>query len=514
MKKNNNSKNKENEKALKKVKEEKISSRFLNTVKKKWLISKINTILLVVIAIAITVGINVAVKNADITPIDCTTSKDYSLTDESKERVSKIDKDVKIYFFNFEETSVEYELTKQYNKANSKIDVQLINTSENLELKEKYDIQDDYQTIVVESGEKFRTIMQYDLKSYDYTTGKSYDLTEQKVTSAIINVIAEEIPKVYFLTGYTDFEISTNMTSFAEYLKNEVLTYEDLNLLNKENIPEDCDTLVIMTPNKDFDDFVADEIIKYIENGGNILWFNGCYVEDKDFKNVNRILELYGINKFEKGIIVETDTSKIYNNYGTFFAPEVLDSSILKDVKSSYGTAFLEATRINVNTDGLEELKVEERDLLKTSGSAYFLSNLTGEMNGEEQGSFVVGAELIKTISEEKEADEENEAQKAVTSTLIIYGNDLFISDQRVAIQGGYQLPVVSLFNNPDVALNSVAYLTDNYEDITIRKSYSDSVTEFLPSQMQKNIIIAIIFAMPVIVVLIGLIIWIRRRRR
>ena len=33
--------------------------------------------------------------------------------------------------------------------------------------------------------------------------------------------------------------------------------------------------------------------------------------------------------------------------------------------------------------------------------------------------------------------------------------------------------------NNIDAALNSLAYLTDNFQDITVRKSYSDSKTNF-----------------------------------
>ena len=507
--------NKENEKSLKKVKEEKKSSKFFTKIKKKWLISGTNTLLLIAIIIAIFIFINVVVKKAEITPIDCTTSQDYTLTKESKERVSKIDKSVNIYFFGYEEENKDYDLAKQYHKANSKIKVELVDANKNVELAKKYEVSNEEKKVIVECEKTSRTLTEYDLINYDYETGKSVDIAEQKITSAIINVTAGNVPKVYYLTGYTQFELNTSLVGLSQYLDNEVLTYENLNILNKKGVPEDCDTLIIMTPNKDFDEFVADEIIKYIKKGGNILWFNGVYEEEKDYKNVNKVLEQYGINKFEKGIIYETDLNKILG-YDTIFAPDIQNNSILKDVKQSAGTIFFSSTKINFDEEKAEKQNVQKTDLLLASEKSYFTKDLTGETNGKDdkKGTFVVGAELVKTISEAKEADGENEAKEAVTSKLIIYGNDLFITDYPIQIAQGYKQTILSIANNKDVVLNSIAYLVNNDQEITIRKSYSDSITTFTPTEGQKALIMRIIFAVPLVIIAIGIIIWIIRRRR
>lgn len=498
----------------KEKKEKKDSSEKIQRFKKRWLVSSLNTAILIAIMVAIFVAINFAVKKIDPTPIDFTTSKDYTLTDQSKERVKNIEQDVNIYFVGFEEGSVEYKLAKQYNKANSKIKVELVDATKNQEIAKKYSASNEDPTVIVESGKKSKKISSYDLVSYDSATYKEVSVAEQKITSAILNLTSGKTPKAYFLTGYTDFSLTTNLTSFAKYLDDEVLTYETINLLNKQKVPDDCDTLIIMTPTKDFDQVTTNAILEYIKKGGNILWFNGLYEEEKEFTNVNKILAEYGVKKFEKGMIYETDKNKIFGS-PVSFAPDIEENEILTNVKQSEGTVFFTATKINIDEDKLESLNVEETDLLLASEKSYFTKDLTGANNGkgDQKGSFIVGAQLVKTLKEAKKAEDGAEEEKAQTSTLIIYGNDYFISDFPIQI-GNNQIPVISLFNNADVALNSIAYLADNYEEITIRKGYSDSQTTFTPTEQEKIIITVIIFAVPVLIIIAGVVVWIIRRHR
>ena len=228
-------------------------------------------------------------------------------------------------------------------------------------------------------------------------------------------------------------------------------------------------------------------------------------------KNVNKVLSQYGVKGFEKGIVYETDTDKIFGQV-TCFAPEIAETDVLKGIKNG-AAVLLFATKINIDEEKLESLKVVKNDLMTSSEKSYFTKNLTLEFNSknDEKGSFIVGAELEKTI---KEAPEGSEVQEAVTSELIIYGNDYFISDYPIEIASGYQQSVFSLLNNADVALNSIAHLTNNDQDITIRKSHTDSQTSFTPSERAKTIIIAIIFAVPVIIIILGIVVWNIRRRR
>lgn len=126
---------------------------------------------------------------------------------------------------------------------------------------------------------------------------------------------------------------------------------------------------------------------------------------------------------------------------------------------------------------------------------------------GEEIGPFVVGAELEKTITE---ANEET-GESALTSTLIIYGENYFISDYRLRQDDQYPAIQISTYNK-DLVLNSLAYLSDREEDITARKS-TGTVT-YTATEQQDTIVRIIIFAVPSVIIIIGLIVWQKRRRK
>lgn len=515
------------EKSLKKVKENKKRFRLSTHIKKRWLISKTNTILLIAILFAIFILINSVVEYFDFTPIDLTADQTYTLTDESKERVSDIDSEVNIYFVGWSESDPEIELAKQYGKANSNINVEIVDATENLEIANKYDVTNDSYSIIVESGDISEIIGYDDIITYD-SDGNYVYIIEQKLTSAILTVTSGYVPKVYFLTGYSDLTLDNGLYYLSQYyLEDEVLEYEELNILVTQEVPEDCDTLVIITPISDFDDQTTDAILEYIQRGGNILWLNGAYLEDTELENVNRILAEYGVDGFDVGYIYETDSANIISGLPSFFIPEVQYSDITEDVYNGQGVLFLYSTKINLNEDTIEELGIEMTELVSSSDTTYFTTDLTGNTNTseDEQGEFVLGAEFIKNITAESEDSEETEEteeteesseedttdEEDITSTLIIFGNDYFASDMQISYN---MYPLVMYYNNPDLFLNSLAYLTENDVNVTIRKSYSSSGTEFSITDGDKEIILKIIFIIPVLIIAIGIAIWVSRNHR
>ena len=507
-------KEKKEKKPAKNTNKEKFGTRFINTIKKRWLISGTNTLLLIAILIAIVILINSAVQSLNLTPIDCTSNKEYTLTNESKDRVKNIESDVNIYFVGYEDSATQVSLARQYNKTNNKINVEVIDANERTDIASKYNVTNDSKAIIVENGEKSKTLYSDDLYTYD-SSYQTIDLTEEKITSAILNVTSEKIANVYFLSGYSDYslEYSGGMYYLSSYLKDEVLNYETLDMLVKGSIPDDCDTLVITTPNKDFDELTTNEITKYINNGGKILWLNSSYSETKDLPNVNKILALYGINPFEVGYIYETDNSRTALGYASCIVEDLGSTDIAKKLTNA---VLLNATKINVNTDELSNLGVTKEDIISTSSTSYFrknVSNTSSGTDGDEQGGFTVGGIFTKKIStstEKEENTDENSDDNGISSTLVIFGDNNFISDIQITSQTN---PMLILANNKDLMLNSIAYLTNNDEDITIRKDYTKS-SDFTPTDGQKEAIVKIIFAVPIAIMLFGLVIWQIRRRK
>lgn len=75
------------EKKSKKEKKDKKQNKFIEIIKKKWLVNGSKTLLLVAIIVAIFIGINYGMQKLELSPIDLSQEKLYTLTDESKEKV-------------------------------------------------------------------------------------------------------------------------------------------------------------------------------------------------------------------------------------------------------------------------------------------------------------------------------------------------------------------------------------------------------------------------------------------
>lgn len=505
-----NSVKKEKKQKNKKEKKDRKLNKFIEIIKKKWLVDGTKTTILVLAIVAVFVAINVLMQKLELTPIDFSQEKLYTLTDESKESVKNIDKDINIYFVGYDESDTNLDLAKQYKKANEKINVEAVDANNRPDLVEKYGIESGTQGIIIECGDKSKVLTEQDLVTYDTSTYETISIAEEKLTSSIKSVTTDKVPKVYFLEGYSDFSLEDNMNYLNMYLGNEINEVNELNVLSTGKIPDDCDTLVITNPNKDFDDVTTNAILDYIKSGKNILWLNAAVKTNNNLPNVNKVLAEYGIKPFEVGVIRETDSSKMVMNSPSLIIPEVESSTVTKDLYNTTGVIFINATKINVDTEKLEELNVDEEDLIKTSENSYFRTNFntTSETAtaDEEKGSFVVGAEFKKTIKEE---DEENNIP-AVMSKMIVYGENYFISDYQLSQNSQYG--AIQLAYNKDLMLNSIAYLVDREEDITARKS-TGTVT-YTATDEQDIIIRTVIFSVPALIIFAGIVVWQVRRRK
>ena len=494
----------------KKEKEDKKPNRFIQVIKKKWLIDGTKTFILVLALVLIFIALNLFMHNLDLVPIDLSQEQLYTLTDESKEKVKDVDKDVNIYFVGYTDDDPNLDLAKQYHNVNEKITAEAVNSNNRPDLVEKYGIENGVQGIIIECGDKSQALTASDLYTYDMTTYEQISIAEEKLTSAIISVTTDDVPKVYFLEGYSEYSLSQNLYLLGMYLTNEINEVDSLNVLTTGKIPDDCDTLVVTTPSKDFDDIATKAITDYINRGGNILWLNAAMTQAQDLPNVNSILALYGVNPFEVGVIRQTDTTKMVQGSPYLIFPEIEYSEVTKDLYNTTGVIFANATKINIDEDNLEALNINRIDLAVTGDGAYFRTNFNNQQNeateSEETGSFIVGAELDKIITE---ANEET-GEQAVTSKLLIYGENYFISDYQLMQNSQY--PAIEFENNRDLALNSIAYLVDKPENITARKTTGTVI--YTATEEQDLIVRVIIFAVPLLIILAGIIVWQVRRRK
>ncbi len=500
-------KNNRTEKALSTFEEKedgkikKCFNKFVEFLSKKWLVNGATTILLVAIIIAIYLGVTMLLDKVTLPEIDLTSEKIYSLSDETKSKVGALDKDVTITLINYKDNA---DLIKKYEGLNKKIKiVEIDDLTSRSDLMSKYSLSEDSSLIIVDSGEKETILTSSDLVTYDFSTNKEVDKTEEAVTNAIVDVTSEVKPKIYFLSSHTMYQTS-DFTIIMQTLKDDANEIDTVDLLTAGRVPEDCDCLVITTLKSDITESEKDYIINYINNGGKLLLLCGANMSNVDLTNFNQVLAVYGVT-IENGVIYEGNTNNMLSVYPKAIVEEVESNSTTKNMNMNLKVAFKDAAPITVTSDEekIEELGVEYETLLTTTSLSFVRTNLniTFPSKTSEDGdtmSYKIGVLVTKKIDDEK------------TSKLILYSNDIFAKNSYVIGEYSYYMPYV--YNNQDIVANAVAYLNEREDTITIRKKY-DSVT-FTYTDAQNSIVKAIIFGVPVLIIIIGILVWIARRKK
>lgn len=488
-----------------KVKKEKKINKFFSILKNKWLLKGTTTLLLVAIVIACYVLINWGVSKVNVEDIDCTTKKLYSLSDESKNKVKDIDKDVTIELINMGEYTYVSEYANKYSAINKKITVETVDDlSSRVDLQTKYNIEASGNLIVVKSGEKEKTLAISDLYTYDYSTYKQIDKTEEAMTNAIVEVTVDQKPHIYILSGKTYYDTEKALSTIVTELKDESNDVDYLDILAKGEIPSDCDCLVITTLAQDLTEVEADKIVEYINNGGKILMLTSQNMLDIETPNFNKILDQYGIS-IEYGALIEQDSSKMLQNAPNTIIEDV-SASFMNKLDMKIKMCAINAGKINfADDDKLKELGVTHETIASTGDTAFVRTNFNAKSSSKtdedkDEGSAVIGAYAEKTISDDK------------TSQLIIYSNELFASDITVSINTKYYTYASELYNNKDVVLNSISHLTERDDTIIIRKT--DESEKYTVSDQEDVIIKTIIFVVPFMIIFIGIVVWIFRRRK
>ncbi len=496
-------KNKEKKETKQKENTEKSFQELGNSLKKKWLINGTKTIILVAIIIVIYIGVNILLEKIVLPEIDTTQNKIYSLSQETKDKLGNMDKDIDITLINFSNYTSIVSFVERYVELNNHIKMEKVDDlSARSDLMQKYSLDATDSLIIVKSGENEKTLTESNLYTYDYSTYEEIDTTEEAITNAIINVTTEEKPKIYFMSNHIGYDIQY-FSTIMEKMRNESNDVETVDILANNGIPEDCDCLVITTLKEDLTEQEKDKIIEYIKNGGEMLLMCGPNIMNANLSNFQKVLDEYGIT-INNGVVFEGNTANMMSGYPDFIIEKTQSTSLTEKLNMEMNTCFVDAGKITFNEEKSEELGVEFEPIVTTSEKAFVRTNLnqtspskTSE-DGEEE-TCNIAAMATKTIEEGK------------TSKLIIFGNELFAMDMQVQING-YNMLTVNLYNNKDLVLNSIAYLNERENTITIRKNY-DKV-KYTVTEQQNIIIMTIIFTLPFIIIIAGIVVWQVRRRK
>lgn len=471
------------------------------TVSRKKLSAGVFSIGMIAAAFAVTVIINLSAGElpSAVMSIDATSTKLYSITEETKQYLKSLEEDVTIYVLAAEKNADETlsETLQRYQDLSGHIKVEYKNPTVYPTFYQQYtDTAPSMNSLIVASSLRSSVIDYGDIYeySYDYTTYsqtlEGYD-AEGQITSAVqyVTMDSENLPVIYEIQGHGETALTGK---FAEAVKKANITISELTLLEEEEVPQDAAAIIINGPTTDFSEDDAKKVITYLNSGGKALIVTNFQYQG--LTNFDSILAEYEVQRV-KGIVMENDTSYYYGNTPYYLLPEV-DTS---QYTSSVGDAYIFAPYSEAFTYPQESEDTSYIPLLETTDAAVAKADAsnasTPELeDGDTAGPFVLALAVEKTIGEE-------------TSRLIISGSTELFTDGADQIVSG---------NNLLLFTDILAGIVNN-EDLTSSvipvKEYSLGMLT-ITSAAVFYVGIAGMAVIPLLLLVTGIVIWARRRKR
>ena len=351
-----------------------------------------------VLALLIVVNILASALPANVTKLDISSSKLYSITSNTKAVVNALEQDVTIYWIvqSGQEDDVIENLLAKYDSLSSHIDVVKRNPDVYPTFAQQYtDETVQNNSLVVVSGEKYRFVPYSDIYvsqgsmySYSYTT--SFD-GEGAITSAIDYVVSTELPKLYALEGHGETAIPD---SFSEQLEKENVEVDSLSLLTVDEIPEDAAALLIYAPASDISQEEVELLESYVQSGGKLLVLAGP-VADGELTNLYGILNRYGITVAE-GIVSEGDRSHYAFQAPYVLLPELADTDITSPLseKNYYAIVPIAAgLQLSGTANGTVTALLTTTDTAYSKVAGYAQTTYDKE-EGDIDGPFALGVQI------------------------------------------------------------------------------------------------------------------------
>lgn len=477
--------------------------------KRRWAFSKkmIGTgafsagMIVVMCAICVVVNLVLTELPAKYTSIDCSATKLYSLTNDTKDRVSKLDEDITIYVLNSKKSKDAKidETINRYKDLSSHINVKYVDPATSPKFYQDYtDTTPTTNSLIIESKNRskvidYNDIYEYDSSSYYYgyqsqSSIKGYD-AEGQITSAIeyVTMDADELPVIYQITGHNETEIGSN---FQSVVSKANANLKSLELFNEEKVPEDATAIIINSPTVDFNEEDAQKVIDYLNGGGKAMII-GCYAYNDELTNFNKILAAYNVS-FKTGVVAENDSSKYYQN-PLYLLPTVETTDYTSDATDGY--VFLAgscAISYPEDTDDVTYTK-----LLSTSDSAVLKKdwkNITTSKaeDSDENGPFTTGLAVNDS---------------STGASIVVFGTPYVVDDSYDNAVSG---------NNADMFKDVITSMTGNVE----LASSVIPVKDYTLSNITINTLQAVItgliimIAVPILLIIIGIVVWAMRRKK
>ncbi len=408
--------------------------------------------------------------------VDLSKGGQFSLSPQTRNVLKNLKRDVRIIaFVKAQDQKPVEDILKSYRFYASRLKFEFVDPDRKPSTAKLYGVTTD-GTLVLECG------------------GQSQKITEkgeQALTNALIRVTREERKTVLFLDGHGENDIdSSEKTGYAsarKAIEDEHYRVRKLNLATEKRIPSDCTVLVACGPQKAYFQSELDTLQAFLERGGKAL-----FMIDAEVAGFEAFAGAWGMTI---GSDVVIDASGMGQLFG--MGPEV---PLVTDypphpVTDQFRvmTFFPYCRSVTPKTEPGPEWTVEP--LLRTSANSWGETTLGTPDVRFDKGRDLAGPVTIAAVSTKKSG--------GIQSRLAVFGDADFANNSYFRVQG-----------NGDLFLNTVSWLAEEKDLISIRARQPEDRRVFLNAKQGRAVFLLTVVAMPLAAALAGIWMYIRRERR
>lgn len=349
-------------------------------------------------------------------------------------------------------------------------------------------------------------VLQYITSSYASQVIEGSNV-EQAAVSALMYVTNDEPVRVAFTDGFGESDSS----ALSSLLYKNGYDVETIDLQKISEIDPDIDYIVMCAPTRDYDNDSLNRLSAFLDNGGsfgkNLIYFasvdqpyytaNG--EDENSLTNLSSFLAEWGIAVGDS-LVFQTDANYMYGGMEFAHLQEIQDTDYAGNAYNSTLLTYDAYIRpiVQIWEDGSKG-SVEQEVLIKSHDGAYLrpkstLSQSDFDRTTAESGAFndAVCAKRIHSTAD-------------TYSRVVAFGSDMFVGSTFMNYANS---------NNQDFMINMFNYISGKTKGTTITAKSFTNVGFEVNEEQSNTLAVVLCIVIPVAVIVLGIVIWVRRRHR
>lgn len=489
----------------------------------------INAILMVVIAAAILAGINWW-SSRRYFRIDCTFKQEYALSEKTKNILSNLKEPITLYVLF--DRPYEEAIYQAQSKLKDLFEEYKAYGKNNFIYEEMHPAENPDQFEILKKRLKMETIAINDLvfvcgdrqkninivETFERTQSQGWGdpgkmkafRGEEAVTAAILSVAQSKKPTVYFTTGHKEPEIEgsqmdpNSYSTLNAHIKRENIETKSINLLDKTEVPDDCQVLVIAGVQKLFTEPERQMLNSYLTKGGRVI----ILVDPMMETGLEGLLKEWGV-KLDDGIVFDTEQC----------LPTLTAGGIAKDIAciqaNTYGIHPVTArmTKQDYSTFLLArpvelEPNAAGTELVKSGPASWIEKDIDGLIQGKQQPKFDKDKDrkgpvgLAVAIYKEVPGQQSAEQSARKQTRLAVIGDSDHLRNK-----------IISRLAQIDIFMNSLRWMLGNEVLISIEPKKAENTSLMLTPGKRSFLFWFTIIILPCVGAILGIFMWLMRRK-